>query len=213
MTQISQMSITELAQHSLRMPEDFGYYGPQGEMFVYWGFCGIDKHGASDILMQSNYHSISQKLMEEYPDSFRIESFKHWAVGYVDRLCVRILENPELGITEDNITKAFRAVMDIQIELEDYPIYDEEIHDRMQYENQIGFITDLPDYLLKLIDTEIEDWAEKLNYSLQSNNFYDFEYAFPKDDEILEAAYQANVHNKNEVEEWTSIKTRLGIRP
>jgi len=210
---ISDMSIIELAEHSLAKPEDFGYFGPKDEMFVYWGFCGIDKHGASDTLMESNFKIISQKLFNEFPEDFRIESFKHWAVGYVDRLCVRVLNNPEAGITEDNITKAFREVMNIQIELEDDPIYDTNDYLEMLDEKAISFLSGLPEYLAKMINTDIDGWPEKLYQQLMEHDYFDFEYSFPKDDELLEAAYNAGIDNKNESEEWNNFKTRLGIRP
>lgn len=117
-------NILKCAGDAIEKPEDFGYWGSE-DTFVTWGFCGVDKHRDSDTLQISNFKVISTDLMEKYPDDFRIETYRHWAVGSVDRLLCRVLKNKENGVVIDNITDAFKSAMIWQDKLQEYPVADE----------------------------------------------------------------------------------------
>ena len=95
----SKMSITNLAEHALKKPEDFGYWGNE-EMFKTWGFTGHDRTGMFDILQEANFKSITEDLIAKYPNDFRIEHYSHWASGWVERLTCRVLIHKENGFLE-----------------------------------------------------------------------------------------------------------------
>lgn len=132
-------NLLKCAGDAIEKPEDFGYWGPE-DTFVTWGFCGFDKNRDSEALQLSNFKVISSDLMEKFPDDFRIETYRHWAVGSVDRLLCRVLKNKETGVVIDNITDAFKAAMVWQDKLQDYPVADEE--DYMKMEEAFGFEED-----------------------------------------------------------------------
>lgn len=205
-------NILKCAKDGLEKPEDFGYWGYE-DTFVTWGFCGIDKHNASKIFEIVNFDYISNDLMNRFPDDFRIEGFKHWAVGHIDRLVCRILKK-EGDITESNITKAFYAAMEWQDKLQDYPIADDDTYYDLMYNEAIDTIKNcLPSSLLEMIDTSDEDWADKLYREIEESNSYDWEFSPPKDDEILKSAFYANLWNKEKKEEWRDFLKGWGKDP
>lgn len=189
---------------ALKKPDDFGYWGDE-EMFVTWGFSGHDRTGMAKILEEANFKAISEDLMTKYPDDFRIEHYRHWACGYVDRLVCRILIHKDKGIIEENITEAFAKAIEHHIELEDYPIFDENLYSEMQAEEILRSITDLPNYLLDMIDQDDAFWVDKILHSLYENlNVYidpDAEI-YPKDSEILMAVYIEQLWNPENIELW-----------
>jgi hypothetical protein len=116
-------NLVQLAEMALEKPEDFGWWG-KDEMFDTWGWAGIDKSLASDVLQECNFNVITDDLISRFPEDFEIVGLKHWAVGHVDRLTVRILKNSG-EIVDDNITEAFKECIDWLINLDDYPVADE----------------------------------------------------------------------------------------
>ena len=194
--------LPKYASQALQKPEDFGYWG-HDDMFVTWGFTGIDRNNASDLLERSNFKIISNKLMEKYPEDFRIETYNHWAVSSVDRLVCRILKNPG-DITEDNITNAFRAAMNWHNELDEYPIADETDYLEMEFLEAIEALHELPNYLKDLIDLDNSDWVVLLYEELSSNMGIDINFAYPFDEDVRKAIYQAKLCNPEEFEQWDS---------
>lgn len=196
--------ITELARMALEKPSDFGYWGSE-DMFVTWGFTGHDRNPMSKNLGESNFKAISEDLMTRYPDDFRIENYRHWVVGWVDRLVCRILINEKDGIVESNISESFKAAIDYHLKLEDYPIIDENIYDEMQAADIINCITDLPRYLADMIDQDDAFWVDKILQGLWEDlNVYidpDAEL-YPKDSEVLMAAYIKELWNPENIDLW-----------
>lgn len=204
MIEVSNKPITELAKMALQKPEDFGYWGDE-DMFVTWGFTGHDRTGASKILEEANFKAISEDLMSKYPNDFRIEHYGHWACGWVDRLVCRILHHKDKGLVEENITEAFAKAIEYHIQLEDYPIFDENLYSEMEAEEVFRSITDLPNYLLDMIDQDDPFWVDKILHSLYENlNVYidpDAEI-YPKDSEILMAVYIEQLWNPETIDLW-----------
>lgn len=196
--------ITELARMALQKPDDFGYWG-HADMFVTWGFTGHDKSPMSKNLGESNFKAISDDLMTRYPDDFRIENYRHWVCGWVDRLVCRILINEKDGIVESNITDAFKAAIDYQHKLENYPIIDEDLYNEMQAADIINCITDLPPYLINMIDQDDMYWVDKILQCLWEDlDVYidpDAEL-YPKDGEILMAVYMQELWNPENIDLW-----------
>lgn len=91
------MDIVELAKKSTTYPSDFGWYGRQ-DMFITWGWAGVDMHRDSNILDTSNFNSVIETLKEEFEgdefdENFDVVGLRHWAVGHADRLTVRVVDH------------------------------------------------------------------------------------------------------------------------
>lgn len=195
--------ITELAELALQKPEDFGYWGSE-DMFVTWGFSGIDETAMSKILEVSNFQYISSDLMNRYPDDFRIEEYRHWACGWVKRLTCRILNSPG-KITDSNITDAFLSAIRWHKDLDEYPIANEDHYGEMQAAAIFESITEMPNYLSDMIDKDDAFWVDKILHCLDEElNVYidpDAEL-YPKDSEILMAAYICQLWNEENIDLW-----------
>jgi hypothetical protein len=59
-------------------------------------------------------------MLERFPDDVEAHTFRHWAVGWVDHLFVRI--HDERG----EITPAFASIMEWEERLEEYPVADDD---------------------------------------------------------------------------------------
>lgn len=119
-------NIVELAKMALEKPDDFGWWGKE-EMFVSWGWAGIDKSNASDALELCNFEVVSDDLLKRFPGDFDLVGLSHWVVGHTDRLTVRILNDSNSEIDESNITDAFKAAMEWKSTLDNYPVADEDV--------------------------------------------------------------------------------------
>lgn len=213
MIDISHYNIEELASMALKKPEDFGYWGPE-DMFKTWGFSGIDDTSQS-ILEKSNFEVISKDLMERFPGDFRIETYKHWVVGSIDRLVCRILLS-EGDVTESNISPSFIAAMEWQERLMDYSVADEHDYLNKEYESVIESIKELPSYLLDLIDTSDSNWADFIYNELAINMNLEIvpdAGLYPKDEDILMAVYNIQYWNKENIEGWTEFIERNNLEP
>ena len=198
-------NIMRCANDGLQRPNDFGYWG-SNDTFVTWGFCGIDKHRDSKILDLSNFSVITRNLMNRFPDDFRIEGFGHWAVGHTDRLVVRILKQ-DGPVNEENITDAFRAAMEWQDELLDYPVANDEHYSEMIYQDAIEIIRDIPSYLKSLIREDAEDWEDLVWQYLA--NYEDLiidsdAELYPDDHQILAGIFHYGLMVKDEDDTYNS---------
>jgi len=213
MIDISHYSIEELATMALKKPEDFGYWGSE-DMFKTWGFSGIDDT-AQSILEKSNFEVISKDLMERFPGDFRIETYKHWVVGSIDRLVCRILLS-ESDVTESNISPAFIAAMEWQERLMEYSVADEGDYFNKEYESVIESIKELPSYLLDLIDTSDSNWADFIYNELAMNMNVELSPdagLYPEDEDILMAVYNIKYWNKENIGGWTEFIERNNLEP
>lgn len=195
--------IGKYAELALKKPEDFGYWGPE-DTFVTWGFTGFDKHDASSILEQSNFEIITKDLMDKFPDDFRIEGYRHWAVNHIDRLLCRILHDEKNGFVDSNITDAFRAAMEWQDDLRDYPVADESHFSEMEHQEFISTFDYIPTYMRDMINTENESWVETIISELYEMNveISPDGQVYPDDTEILIAAYNGKLANRENLDDW-----------
>ena len=130
----------EEAKQSLEKPEYFAYYGDLYEEDG-WGRA-FGQHRDSDALERSNWQVISTDLKERFPDDIVEESASHWAVGWVETLRVKVLIDPEKGIEEDNITDAFKAVIEWKDALADYPVADEMHWCELEHDEMVEYLDD-----------------------------------------------------------------------
>lgn len=192
-------NLIKCATDGLEKPSDFGYWGPK-DMFETWGFCGIDKNRDSSILEISNFECMSEELMKEFPNDFRIETYNHWAVGSVTRMVCKILHHKG-EITDKNITDAFKKAMKYLDDLSEYSIWNEYDYSERQYER---CIQDLHySDAVKMVDKSTGNWATDIVSKMYDNGiFWDSEFECAPDEEIVLAAYQLKLWNAEYHQEW-----------
>lgn len=201
---ISNIPIEKLAEMAIQKPEDFGYWGDK-EMFVTWGFTGHDRSAMSKILENANFVAISDDLIRKYPDDFRVEQYKHWACGWVDRLVCKVLLHKDGGFVRENITEAFIAAMDYHERLQDEGIISDELYYGYQAEEILRSISDLPKYLSDMIDQDSPFWVDTVLSTLEyeMNVYIDPDAdVWPKDSEILMAVYMSELWNTENIHLW-----------
>lgn len=180
-------NIVQLAEMALERPNDFGWWG-RDEMFKSWGWAGIDKHNGSHFIDEFNFDVHSKYLINTFPDDFEIVGLQHWAVGHVDRLTVRILIDSDKPVTEDNITDAFKTTINCLVDLDLYPIADEELYYEKVSERAFEELCkEIPKEVY--IKTSIEDVAsEYLRLLIEKYDFYEDSYVeeqFAINEEVL----------------------------
>ena len=142
-THMDDDTLIRCAEQALTRSPDFGYYG-NIPLFESWGMTPVMQHRDSDALERSNYRRILQDMQKMFPDEDMgdnilswVDDFRssHWAVGWAEQLVVRVLYDADDDITPDNITCAFRWIMETASYLsEEYPIYDESDYSELEYE-------------------------------------------------------------------------------
>lgn len=95
-----------------------------------WGIYYLE-HRDSDVLTRANAQVIQEALDPfaegEDPDIV-FESHSHFLVGHIDGFSIRVYDS------EDNITEACKVLHGLLLQLEDYPILDEDRFSAMEYE-------------------------------------------------------------------------------
>lgn len=144
----------------LTKPEN--YWGPLNDWIDAGYGPTFGKHRDSDTLGRSNYDSIEKMFREkyEYGLDFVTDSASHWAVGWVENIVVRVLDCKcsdavvqersiiryierwvcETCDTECTISQIFAECCEIQAALSDYPVFDEEDHSRVEYEEMMQYL-------------------------------------------------------------------------
>lgn len=154
-----------------RHQSDFGYRGdlPIGETWAWT----IARSRDSDQLEESNFDTISNDMMNRFPGDVQIERFSHWAVGWTERLAVKMLDKKK------KVTKAGKGIIDWRRKLESYPVADEEEFSKREFEQTLENIQN---------EASISEEEASLVYRWLSRNkpgALDEHYASKKD--ILEA--------------------------
>jgi hypothetical protein len=153
------MELVEAAKKSLERPEHFIYYGDLYEEDG-WGRA-FGHHRDSDPLDESNWQVISEDLKERFPDDIEEESSNHFLVGWVETLRIRVLKNPHRGITEENITDAFKAAIEWKEKLESYPVADEEHYSNLEHEEFTEYISNVTHSTwYEAVEDTIREWDD-----------------------------------------------------
>lgn len=144
------MDLEQAARECLTRPGAFAYFGDL-PLFVSYGFT-FAVHRDSDVLERSNWETISQDLLERFPEDCEIVPTSHCLVGWMDHLAVRILLDADAGITAENIAPAFRAVCEWIDALENYPVANEDHFCALEYEDALETLENC--YSLNAADAE-----------------------------------------------------------
>jgi len=91
----------------------------------------MTKSRDSGLLEQSNFEKAREQLAEEHEEDVDVERASHWAVGWVDHLMVRVLDR------KGKATPAAKTFLEIKHALDDYPVLDEEVYSKREYEATI----------------------------------------------------------------------------
>lgn len=209
-------TIVELAEQALQKPADFGWWGDE-EMFVTWGWAGVDKTRDSGYLVLSNFDVITRDLMERFPDEFRTVGLGHWAHGHADRLTVHILKNENLGCVEENITDAFKAAMEWLSWLEEYPVADDSHYSDLCYSEFVAAIrSNIPDMVRYVDDSLDETAAEIASELLQNEHIYGYidimdEYSIGvTSEDLMKAAFRLKLIDEDYAMEWDDYCDTMG---
>jgi hypothetical protein len=81
-------------------------YGGDLPLFKTWGLSPYSTHAKADDLQESTFRRISAELEAQFPGDFKVESFDHYTLGWMDLLLVRVYDD------EGNVTPAFLAALD-----------------------------------------------------------------------------------------------------
>jgi len=143
----------KLAQEAMEKPE---YYARwiDDEMFITYGYSGIAKHRDSNNYDKAHFDGTVNWLSEREDideDDWNVDGSKHWAVGWVDHLVVRILDKeiPHDEITEEDINPLFIELVDIALDYRDCcEPFDEQLYYQYEEDDTIESIKwEIPNFL------------------------------------------------------------------
>jgi hypothetical protein len=111
-------------KEALARPDSFGYFGDDTDrMFVTWALGPVIEHRDSGLLDRSNAAVLKRELGKhpEWSDDWRITEASHWAVGHVDHLSYRVIDDSGKATPIARFIKEwFRYLRDV------YPVADED---------------------------------------------------------------------------------------
>lgn len=179
---LEDVDITETdIKEALKRPGDFGYHGDL-DLFETWsiGPCILTRD--SDLVEKANCESLLAMLeeIEDISEDYQITRCNHWGCGWVDHLSFRAVEND--GKTP---TKVFKVIKSFYDGLLDYPVADDSVLSRLEYEAAIECIESNSPYL---DDDAPKNWKEEVFSYLWENNVY-FEEGWVAREEIEKAVY------------------------
>ena len=148
---------------ALAEPAHFGYSGDL-DLFGTWALGPIIRTRDSGLLEQSNAEALIRHLESDptLSGEWEITTANHWAVGWVDHLSFRVID--EHGAP----TRIFRVVKDWFRRLDEYPIADDDDFAAREYEATLDAIEEVGE---RLIDSSVapDEWPSEC-YSWLSNH-------------------------------------------
>jgi hypothetical protein len=96
----------------------------------------VGRHRDSGLLEQSNFDTIKNDLEESFPNDVEVASFGHFAVGWIEELLVRMIDD------QGAVTPAGTAAITWKLKLENYPVADEDDFSRREYEATVASTPD-----------------------------------------------------------------------
>ncbi len=176
----------ELIAEALQRPSDFGYHGDNAELFLTWSLGPVIEHRDSDLLAKSNAEILKKELesAEEKgviePNSWAIESCNHSAVGWVDHLSFKVVDEKR------EPTNVFKFTVSWFEGLQEYPVADDEHYSELQYNAAIDCIScNCPDVPAGFVLPE--DWSSQIYRDLGDNEVYPDEDGCVASEKIEEA--------------------------
>lgn len=139
-------------------------------------------HRDSGLLGESN-EKVFRKTLEKFENDVHFESHSHWAVGYVNALCIRVWNDDKV------ITEAFKEYCKLHIRLENYPVLDEDDFYQMEHEATWENVESQGQSYIK--ENPPENWVSLCMDWFDSNNQgaiedRDDQGGYPSDDDMKE---------------------------
>lgn len=164
---------------------DFGYHGDLalGET---WAFT-ISRHRDSGLLDNSNFEVIEADLSRRFPDDISVTHASHWAVGWIDHLTVRMLD--DLG----HVAPAGIAAIEWLDALASYPIANESDYSDRAWKATAENVDEVVSRVARGLDIETRDnWAPDVHTWLYEHDQGEVENAddqggYPSDESVKAA--------------------------
>lgn len=157
-SKMSEEEIAKWKKEALARPSDFGYFGDREGMFETWTLGPVIQTRDSGIRGKANASTIKTMLKSDpsLEDDWEITGCKHWAVGWVDQLSFRVIDE------EGELTRISRVIKGIFDSLSEYPVLDDSLYSEMEYEETIGNIRNHYPGSSGLKDDVPEDWPTQM---------------------------------------------------
>jgi hypothetical protein len=157
-SKMTKEQIAEWKSEALARPSDFGYGGDNEELFETWSLGITIETRDSGIREKANASAIKTMLKADpsLEEDWEIVGCRHWAVGWVDHLSFRVLDE------DGSISRISRVIKGIFDSLSEYPVLDDGLYSEMEYEETIGNIKDHYPGSSSLKDDVPEDWPTKM---------------------------------------------------
>ena len=156
----------------------------------------------SGLLEQANAISLKAHLKATpgIQGSWEIHTFNHWAVGWVEHLSFKVLKKGPGKKT----TKIYGVIKDWFDGLSDYPVADDELLSRLEYEAGLAAIEGEGSRYLK--DGADEAWVELVyrwlsDHCARELEDHDGNGAYPSREAVRDAMRAVGVHEEEEEEE------------
>lgn len=129
-SKMSEEEIEQWKKKALTPPDSFAYFGGDDEMFATWSLGPMIESRDSPIIDKANAQSIKDTLREDasLSEDWRITECSHWAVGWVNHLSFRVID--ESG----SVSRVARIIKELYNRLETYSVLDDELLCDMELE-------------------------------------------------------------------------------
>jgi len=184
------------AQKLLARPSDFGWFGDKDRMFQTWALGPVIEHRDSGLLAKSNARVLKRELAraaaagEIEPESWEIVGCSHWAVGHVDHLSYRVLDDA------GQPTKIARWLQCWHDALDSYPVASDDDYSEVEHEAlgenirscaescraTRGVVADLPEGW----EWDVVRWFDEIGDQSATENTDD-QGGWPSDEQITDA--------------------------
>ena len=134
-------------------------------------FIALAVHRDSDLLAESNWHSIIADMDKNKLD-YSIERFSHWAMGWIDYLIIDTAHQDSVLFIE-NVLYA----------LDQYPVYDEEDWSQREFDEFMRSMNECLDYLYRANEyTVSREFADEFIYDIVSERDpHEFDWQLAED--------------------------------
>ena len=152
---------------ALERPSSFALFSGEehaDEMFKTWALGPVIEHRDSGILQRSNARVLRREIERAEKDgiiesdSYNEISCNHWAVGHVDHMTFRVLDDA------GQVTRVARWLKAWFDGLSDYPVADESDHSELELEETYANIRLAGEMLVRRMDPEPElpeEWVDE----------------------------------------------------
>jgi len=184
---------------ALARPSDFAVHIRDVPLFETWSLGPVIKTRDSNNLELSNHDMLIKHLEENHPeleDDYQVTGCNHWAVGWVDHLSFKVINEDD-----GSPTKIFHVVRDWFDALSDYPVADESDLSEKEYESSIANISYIGYHFSNGKDgweQEVYNWLSE--HEPEELETHDYQGAWPSEESVYRALVKLNLLDEDESE-------------